>query len=48
MKISRQLSDRERVDAVQFNAAGKGPLVKTFKYDPTKQKKQSTVLTKGR
>ncbi|EFN71509.1 Mitochondrial inner membrane protein OXA1L [Camponotus floridanus] len=48
MKISKQLADRERADTVQFNAAGKGPLVKTFKYDPTKQKKQSTVLTKSR
>lgn len=47
MKITKQLSDRERVDVVQFNAAGKGPIVKTFKYDPTKQK-QTTVLTKGR
>lgn len=48
MKITKQLADRERADAVQFNAAGKGPIIKTFKYDPTKQKKQSTVLTKGR
>lgn len=48
MKISKQLADRERADAVQFNAAGKGPIIKTFKYDPTKQKKQSTVLTKSR
>ncbi|EFN79417.1 Mitochondrial inner membrane protein OXA1L [Harpegnathos saltator] len=38
MKISKQLADRERADIVQFNAAGKGPIVKTFKYDPTKQK----------
>jgi len=48
MKISKQLADRERADVVQFSAAGKGPIVKTFKYDPTKQKKQSTVLTKSR
>lgn len=47
MKISKQLMDREQADTVQFNAAGKGPIVKTFKYDPRKQK-QSTVLTKGR
>lgn len=47
MKISKQLAQRENADIVQFNAAGKGPIVKTFKYDPTKQK-QSTVLTKGR
>lgn len=48
MKISKQLAARERADAIQFSAAGKGPLVKTFKYDPTKQKKQPTVLTKNR
>lgn len=48
LKISKQLAARERADAVQFNSAGKGPIVKTFKYDPLKQKKQSTVLTKGR
>lgn len=47
MKITKQVSDRERADLVQFNAAGKGPIVRTFKYDPTKQKK-STVLTKSR
>lgn len=48
LKITKQMADRERADAVQFNAAGKGPIVKTFKYDPTKQNKQSTVLTKSR
>ncbi|KYN08730.1 Mitochondrial inner membrane protein OXA1L, partial [Cyphomyrmex costatus] len=47
LKITKQLSDRERADIVQFNSAGKGPIVKTFKYDPTKQK-QSTVFTKSR
>ncbi|KYQ48195.1 Mitochondrial inner membrane protein OXA1L [Trachymyrmex zeteki] len=48
MKITKQLSDRERADAVQFNSAGKGPIVKTFKYDPTKQKQSTTVFTKSR
>ncbi|XP_020285217.1 mitochondrial inner membrane protein OXA1L [Pseudomyrmex gracilis] len=49
MKISKQLSDRERADAVQFSTAGKTPVMKTFKYDPTKQTKQpKTVLTKSR
>ncbi|XP_032669456.1 mitochondrial inner membrane protein OXA1L isoform X2 [Odontomachus brunneus] len=47
IKITKQMSDREQADVVQFNAAGKGPIVKTFKYDPTKQK-ETTVLTKGR
>lgn len=48
MKITKQLSDRERVDTVQFNSAGKGPVVKTFKYDPTKQKQSATILTKSK
>jgi len=48
MKITKQLSDRERADTVQFNVAGKGPIVKTFKHDPTKQKQSTTVLTKSR
>lgn len=48
MKISKQLADRERADVIQFTAAGKNPIIKTFKYDPTKPKKQSTVLTKSR
>ncbi|KAL6254671.1 hypothetical protein P5V15_013978 [Pogonomyrmex californicus] len=49
MKITKQLADRERADTVQFNSAGKGPIIKTFKYDPTKQKQSTkTVLTKSR
>ncbi|XP_014481852.1 PREDICTED: mitochondrial inner membrane protein OXA1L [Dinoponera quadriceps] len=47
LKITKQVADRARADVVQFNAAGKNPIVKTFKYDPTNQK-QSTVLTKSR
>lgn len=36
MKITRELAERERIDEIQFQRAGKGPLVKTYKYDPTK------------
>ncbi|XP_041771032.1 mitochondrial inner membrane protein OXA1L [Anopheles merus] len=35
MKISRELEERARIDEIRFQKAGKGPLVKTFKYDPT-------------
>ncbi|XP_052894821.1 mitochondrial inner membrane protein OXA1L [Anopheles moucheti] len=35
MKISRELEERARVDEIRFQKAGKGPLVKTYKYDPT-------------
>lgn len=36
MKISRELAERQRIDEMIFTKAGKGPLQKTFKYDPTK------------
>lgn len=45
MKLSRELAERERVDAIQFQRAGTGPLVKTYKFDPTKVQKMPTVLS---
>lgn len=36
MKISKELADRQRIDEMIFTKAGKGPLQKTYKYDPTK------------
>lgn len=36
IKISRDLADRQRVDEIIFTKAGKGPVQKTYKYDPTK------------
>ncbi|XP_072938130.1 mitochondrial inner membrane protein OXA1L [Epargyreus clarus] len=36
IKISRDLADRQRVDEMIFTKAGKGPLQKTYKFDPTK------------
>ncbi len=44
MKITRELAERERIDAIQFQRAGSGPLVKTYKFDPTKVQKMPTVL----
>lgn len=35
MKITRELEERARIDEIAFQKAGKGPLVKTYKYDPT-------------
>jgi len=40
IKITKQLEERKRLDELQFQRAGKGPLVKTYKYDPTKVNKQ--------
>lgn len=37
MKLTKELEERRRLDELQFQRAGKGPLVKTYKYDPTKQ-----------
>ncbi|XP_055911313.1 mitochondrial inner membrane protein OXA1L [Eupeodes corollae] len=36
MKITRQIEERQQLDQIRFAKAGRGPLVKTFKYDPTK------------
>lgn len=45
MKISRELEERARVDEIAFQKAGKGPLVKTYKYDPTAQRAPTTGST---
>lgn len=47
IKITRDLEDRKRLDDLQFQRAGKGPMVKTFKYDPTKFAK-APISTKSR
>ncbi|XP_022824538.1 mitochondrial inner membrane protein OXA1L-like [Spodoptera litura] len=36
MKISKELAERQRIDEMIFTKAGKGPLQKTYKFDPTK------------
>lgn len=36
MKISKELAERQRIDEMIFTRAGKGPLQKTYKFDPTK------------
>jgi len=38
MKISKDLEDRQRYDEMRFKKAGLGPVVKTYKHDPTRQK----------
>lgn len=49
MKKAREVSDRGFVDHMEFERAGKGPLPKTFKYDPTRQAPSPTsILTKKR
>ncbi|XP_076243835.1 OXA1L mitochondrial inner membrane protein [Calliopsis andreniformis] len=48
VKISKKVQDQFYADSVQFTKAGKGPLKKTFKYDPTKTPSAATVLTKKR
>ncbi|XP_067645962.1 mitochondrial inner membrane protein OXA1L isoform X2 [Eurosta solidaginis] len=43
MKITKELEDRQRLDEIRFAKAGKGPLIKTFKYDPTKPRPTATT-----
>lgn len=44
MKTSREVAHMGRVDAIQFERAGTGPLIKTYKFDPTKVQKTPTIL----
>ncbi|XP_078046800.1 OXA1L mitochondrial inner membrane protein isoform X2 [Augochlora pura] len=47
--ITRKVQDCERAAAIQFNKAGKGPLKRTFKYDPTKKPPTAAqILSKGK
>ena len=36
----QQMGDRERVNAEIFKRSGEGPVQETYRYDPTKVKKQ--------
>lgn len=47
-KTTQAVQDRRRYDEIQFSKAGYGPVLKTFKYDPTKKssppsRKQSPI-----
>ncbi|XP_050517119.1 mitochondrial inner membrane protein OXA1L [Diabrotica virgifera virgifera] len=51
IKITKALEERKRLDELSFQRAGKGPIVKTYKYDPTKQvdpSKTAPVSAKSR
>lgn len=43
MKITREIEERQRLDEIRFAKAGKGPLIKTFKYDPTQARAESSA-----
>lgn len=42
MKITSELQNRERVDKMAFMKAGRDPIIKTYKYDPTQVRQQSS------
>ncbi|CAH1179246.1 unnamed protein product [Phaedon cochleariae] len=44
IKITKELEERRRLDEIKFQRAGKGPIVKTYKYDPTKQVEPSNSV----
>ncbi|XP_055687599.1 mitochondrial inner membrane protein OXA1L [Lutzomyia longipalpis] len=48
MKITRELEERKRIDEISFQRAGQGPIVKTYKYDPTKPRPPNAVAAKKR
>lgn len=42
IKITRELEERHQLNEIRFARAGKGPLIKTYKYDPTKPRPSAT------
>ncbi|KAF5273264.1 hypothetical protein FQR65_LT04686 [Abscondita terminalis] len=47
-KITRELEERRRFDELQFKRAGSGPVIKTYKYDPTQQTNPNAINAKKR
>jgi len=38
MKVTREMEERARYNETQFHKHGDGPIPKTYKYDPTRQR----------
>uniref|UniRef100_A0A1B6E8W1 Membrane insertase YidC/Oxa/ALB C-terminal domain-containing protein n=1 Tax=Clastoptera arizonana TaxID=38151 RepID=A0A1B6E8W1_9HEMI len=45
MKISNELHDRQRSDHIKFMQAGRGAVKKTYKFDPTQSRPNSSVIS---
>lgn len=43
IKLARDIEDRRLIGQVQFQRAGRAPIVKTYKYDPTKPQPQQDL-----
>lgn len=48
MKITRELEERRRIDAIVFQKAARGAIQKTYKFDPTKPRPASSAEAKQR
>ncbi|XP_014219856.1 mitochondrial inner membrane protein OXA1L [Copidosoma floridanum] len=46
IKVARDVGDREMYDSLVFTKAGKGPIPKTYKFDPTKPHPASIIQNK--
>jgi hypothetical protein len=46
MKITKELEDRQRFDEIQFQKSGRGPVPKTYKFDPTRQSRDAVAAKK--
>lgn len=48
MKSAKEVTDRQHLDMVQFNKFGRGPIPKTYSYNPVEGLKKSAVASKRR
>ncbi|XP_057331042.1 mitochondrial inner membrane protein OXA1L isoform X2 [Microplitis mediator] len=48
MKTAREMADRQHLDTIQFNKFGRGPLPKTYSYNPVEDSKKRAVAADKR
>ncbi|XP_008559221.1 mitochondrial inner membrane protein OXA1L [Microplitis demolitor] len=48
MKTAREMADRQHLDTIQFNKFGRGPLPKTYAYNPVEDSKKRAVAADKR
>lgn len=47
-KLAAKMEQRQKADMMRFTDAGKGPIKKTYSYDPTKLKHKEAVRAKSK
>jgi YidC/Oxa1 family membrane protein insertase len=47
-KMTNEIENRRRADAMKFKKAGEGPIPKTYAFDPTKVEHKKAISAKSK